>query len=403
VREFGNAKVKKGKMNKLILDTIEKKSDLLIDLSKKIHSSPELGFDEKKACRWQIDLLKKLGFKVTSPFAGMKTAFAAQKGGGEPRIAFLSEYDALPELGHACGHNLIAPCSIGAAEAFALSLKKENLSGTTLVYGTPAEEGKGGKLNMVSKGIFREAGLVLMAHPSPVTSGWGGFLAIRRFKVEFFGRASHAAASPEKGLNALDANLLLFQGINAFRQHIMDKSRIHGIIENGGSVPNIIPEYSSSSFYLRSPTEKYLKQIVKKFGQIVKGAAMMTGTKFKICEGVESYKAGLVVEALNREFLKIAKELKMKRIEPGRDGMGSSDFGDVSRRAPGLHAYFSISDKDCPLHSKNFEKNANSRRAFDSMLKASAVLANIALNFCSNTKFRTEVISEFKKNIRNCS
>lgn len=399
---FSNSK-RENFMNKIIKDSIAKNSGLFKDLAKKIYANPELGFEEEKACKWQIQILKKLGFKVENPFCGLKTAYKASKGFGKPEIAFLAEYDALPDIGHACGHNLIAPCSIAAGEALAQALNKEKKTASVIVFGTPAEEGKGGKLKMDAAKVFNNLDLVLMAHPAPSTSEWNGFLAIRRFVVEFFGLASHAAASPEKGLNALDATMFMFHGVNAMRQHILDESRMHGIVNNGGSAPNIIPDYSMSTFYLRAPTEKYLCEIVEKFKKIVSGAATMAGVKFKITEGEDSYKAGLVVQTLNDEFIKIAKDLGLKNIVPKVKEMGSSDFGNVSQRAPGLHCYFSSTKKDCPLHSIEFKKEASTEYAFDAMLKAAETIANLAWKFHVDKSFSNTVSSEFKENRKNCS
>ncbi|HRR29618.1 MAG TPA: M20 family metallopeptidase, partial [Victivallales bacterium] len=369
---------------------------------KKIHSNPELGFEEKKACKWQLEILKELGFKIENPFCGLDTAYKATKGKGKPNIAFLAEYDALPDIGHACGHNLIAPCSIAAAEALYKALEKSKIDGTVTLFGTPAEEGKGGKVKIAEKQGFKDIELFLMAHPSYVTSEYSGFLAIRRFFVEFFGKSSHASASPEEGLNALDAVTLLFAGINAMRQHFKDKTRIHGIINSGGSAPNIIPDYTSATFYLRSPTEKYLKVMIQKFRKIVEGAALMTGVKSKITEGKkDSYKAGLVVNALNRDYIELAREIGLEKITDKKDELGSSDFGNVSQIAPGLHAYFCACRENYPLHSKKFRDNAVKVFAIESMFKAAEAIANIGLKFCIDKKYREEIRTEFEKNKKN--
>lgn len=389
-----------GTMNRVIRESIEQLSPQIQDLALKIHSNPELGFEEEKAAAWQVSLLKKLAFKVETPFCGMKTAYKAVRGKSSPVIAFLAEYDALPEIGHACGHNLIAPSSIAAAYSLAEALAKEAISGTVIVFGTPAEEGKGGKLKICEKNAFDGVDFFLMAHPASITSGFGGFLAIRRFFVEFFGKSSHAAASPEEGLNALDAVVQLYNGISVMRQQLKDKSRIHGIINSGGVAPNIIPDYASMTFYLRAPTEKYLQKIISKFKNIVKGAAIMTGTNFKITEGAESYKAGLVVEGLNKKYLEFAVEAGLEKIIPNKEELGSSDFGNVSQLAPGLHAYFCATRSNYPLHSKDFRDDAAKQFALEAMIKAAEAIANLGLKLCSDKKFREEINSEFKENIK---
>ena len=382
---------------KTISDTLKRISAALRELAVKIHENPETGFNEFKACEWQTELLEKLGFKVKTPFAGLKTAYFAEKGSGRPHVCFPAEFDALPGLGHACGHNLIAPASIGAAIILSELLEKEGIKGSVSVAGTPAEEGKGGKLYFISAGAFKSVDLAVMGHPEFTTSTWNGSLAVERFDVAFLGKSSHAAAAPHKGLNALDAVMLLFQGVNAWRQHILEDSRIHGIVTEGGDAPNIIPEKASCSFYLRASKNSVLKEMEERFRDIAKGAALMTGTKFRMTKGSDPYKSGIVLNSLNDEFLKIAEKMKIPASRAEKGGRGSSDFGDLSQVVPGIHYYFRAVEEKIHLHERAFAEKSANKYALDSLLKAAEISARIGYRFLKDEKFRKEVRTEFAK------
>ncbi len=370
-------------------------------LAKDIHDSPEIGYQENKACAWQIELLKKHGFEVETPCAGMPTAYLARKGKGKPAVLFPAEYDALPEIGHACGHNLIAPASIGAGIALAECIQRLSLQGTVIVAGTPAEEGGGGKLKFISAKKFDDAQLAVMGHPDFTDATWNGFLAVARYDVTFFGKASHAAAAPEEGINALDAVVLLFQGLNAWRQHIPEDSRIHGIVTEGGVAPNIVPERAACRFFLRASNMKTFMKMEDRFRDAVKGASLMTGARAKINKTKDSYKAGLVIEALNDEYLKIAAEMGMAPSKIAKLGRGSSDFGDLSQTMPGIHYYFKAVNDETHIHMREFAEKSALPFALESMLKAAETSARIGLKFISDKEFRRSVGDEFEKKRQN--
>ncbi len=385
-------------MNANISNIVDKHAAALKKLSLDIHENPELGMEEFKACKWQTDLLSKMDFDVQTPYAQMQTAYLAKSGKGKPVFCFLSEYDALPEMGHACGHNLICSASIGAGKALADTLKKEKIPGTVIVMGTPAEEGKGGKVILVHKKAFTGIDAAIMGHPSWRTLKWRGFLAVIRFDVSFKGRASHASASPEKGRNALDAVMLFFQGINAWRQHLPESSRIHGIVTSGGAAPNIVPDFASCRFYLRTKNDSMLDDMEKRFRDIAQGAALMTGTTCEVKDGEEGYRAGKINNPLNDEFSKAAKELGMNPGVSDKSGRASSDFGDVSQIVPGVHVYFGISPKEnIPLHSAKFADAARSQTGLNAMVDAAKALAQVGYRFFTDASFREEVKADFKK------
>jgi len=226
------------KLKALVIKEVDSHHDQLRELSLKIHSTPELGFHETKAAGWLTQYLKKNGFSIERGISGLATAFKGSYGKGKPAIALLAEYDALPKLGHACGHNLIAGSAVGAAVASEAAI--DQLGGTVLIIGTPAEELYGGKAIMVERGAFNNIDIAMMVHPGVHDAATTQALACISLDVEFFGKATHASARPEAGINALEAMLQSFAAINSLRQHIKDKARIHGIITDGGEAANIV-------------------------------------------------------------------------------------------------------------------------------------------------------------------
>ena len=308
---------------------IDKLSEELWDLALRIHAHPELGFEEYQASTWLAEALEKRGFRVERGVGGLPTAFRAvhpaEKPG--PRIAILAEYDALPELGHACGHNLIAAIAVGAA--LGLAPFKEKLPGALLVIGTPAEEGGGGKIKLIQAGVFRDVDAAMMVHPADQTLVDRGSLAITEVKIEFHGKAAHASSEPEKGINALDAVIQTFVALNALRQHIKEGSRIHGIITHGGVKPNIVPEYAAALFYVRAPENTYRDELVEKLRKCAEGAALATGARLVFTKVGHEYKAIRPNKTMARIFGRYLAELGYPPEEP-KGGMGSTDMGDVS-------------------------------------------------------------------------
>lgn len=376
----------------LIAKTVAQSSSALEKLALDIHATPELGYAETKAVAWQTRLLTRWGFQVRSPFASLATAYRAAKGTSGPVVCFMAEYDALPEIGHGCGHNLICAAALGAGRALAAALANEGRPGTVVVMGTPAEEGGGGKVQMIARGALKDIDMAIMAHPSVRTQPWLGSTAIKSHIVSFAGQAAHAAGSPHEGRNALDAVRLLFAGVDAWRQHLRESSRVHGIVTNGGAAPNIIPDASSCHFFLRSPDDAVLAAMVRRFKAIAKGAALMTDTKvtFRAADG--GYKAPWLNAPLNDAWVEATDALKLKPktdVEPGR---GSTDFSDVSQVVPGSHVYFAITRKqDLPSHSPQFAAAAASSYGLKQMLSAAEALANVGYRFATDDGFQKAV------------
>lgn len=260
-------------MKQRIIDEIQRCQEDFNNISIYIGENPELGHEEFIACATLTEELKKHDFQVEIGTCGLATAFTATYDSGKPGpvIGFMAEYDALPELGHACGHNLIG--TMGIAAGIGLSKVLHETGGKVIVFGTPAEETKGGKVTMAEAGIFDQLDVAMMVHPLDSYMKSGSSLAMDAIQFEFFGKAAHAAASPHMGINALDAVLQTFNSINALRQHITSDARIHGIITEGGKAANIVPDYAVAQFYVRAANREYVNELVEKVKKCAEGAS----------------------------------------------------------------------------------------------------------------------------------
>lgn len=376
---------------------LKSQKKVLKDLAIRIHEHPELALNEVEACKWQADLLRKWKFKVKLPFGGLKTAYRADSGKGRPVLSFMAEYDALPGLGHGCGHNLIATAGVGAGYVLARLLASHRIKGTVTVMGTPGEEGAGGKIIMIRNGALKGVDAALMCHPSDQSEPDTGNSAVQRFNVTFRGKAAHAASSPEKGRNALDAINLLFSGINAWRQHLPESARVHGVITDGGKRPNIVPDSASCQFYLRSPDDRYVKSMVKRFRDIIKGAGLMTGTTPELRAYAVPTRGRKPSRALSDAWMANAERAGLKVVIPDTPVRGSSDFGDVSHIVPAIHPYFGISTKPIPCHSPLFTQAAKSKLGIENMFRMTVALALTGFQFMSDQDFRENVSSEFRR------
>jgi amidohydrolase len=372
----------------------------LIEISDEIHRNPELAFKEFKAAQLLATELKRAGFEVEQGVAGMETAIVAvhPESSEGPTVAILGEYDALPEIGHACGHNLIATAALGACLAVG-SIKKE-LPGRLVFMGTPAEEDVGGKIAMIEAGLFKDVDAAMMFHPSAgyTLVGRRG-LALTEVKIKFHGKPAHASASPEKGINALDAVIQTFNGINAMRQHIKSTSRIHGIISHGGVKPNIVPDFAAAEFYVRAVDDGYCKELVAKLEDCAKGAASATGATLEFEVVSPSYQSRVMNKAMGDAFVRNLEILGEPIIPlPPDSGAGSSDIGNVSHVVPAIHPYVSICDKSVAGHSREFAEASASRRGHEAMLTAGKALAMTAIDMFTDPEFMNRVKDDFNSN-----
>jgi len=372
---------------------IDELAPRLKELALEIHANPELGMQEHKAAKLLSGALDEQGFDVTRGVAGMETAFTAAAGTGAVTAALMLEYDALPKLGHACGHNLNGTAALGAA----LGLKRviDAVDGRVIAFGTPGEETYGGKVHIINAGLLDGVDFAMMAHTSRSNSGSGSHIAVRRFKVMFHGTSAHAAASPDEGVNALDAMILLFNGVALMRQQLRTDSRVHGIIAKGGDAPNIIPDYTEAGFYLRHPTEEYLDVIEERFRKIAAGAAAQTGARVEIEPGMLPYRANVTNEALNRAYCANAEALGVTLTESALS-KGSTDMGNVSREVPSIHSSFKIGDgPDLACHSVKFREAAKSEMGLASMVTTAKVLALTAYDVITDGELLREMKKEF--------
>jgi len=375
---------------------IAKLAPFILHVNRRIFETPETNFQEIKSSEFLASELQKHGFSVTRGKGKLKTAFEAVWRGKrkKPTIAILAEYDALPGIGHACGHNMIAALSLGAALAVKNIAGKE--CGTLKVIGTPAEEGGGGKLLMIKEGWFNGVDAAMMAHPSNKTRVVARMLAIMEIEFHFFGKASHAAAHPERGINALDGVINLFNAVNAMRQQTPDFSRVHGIITHGGDAPNVIPEFASAKFMVRGLTMPDFEFMIEKLRRCAVGAAKATGCRLKIKANPLAYHPFEPNRTMGKIF---AENLSMAGLKESGIGeteeIGSSDIGNLSQVLPALHPEFAVSDGEAVNHSREFLKAVLSKKGTGNMLKVATALAATVLNLLGNPGLVKEVKSEF--------
>lgn len=389
------------KFKEKIINQIDNNKEIYINISHSIHENPEIGNQEFFASQLLTDTLEKEGFTITKSVAGHPTSFIARKKSKKnsgPTIGYLAEYDALPNLGHACGHNIIA--AISSAAAIALSKVICETGGEVVVLGTPAEEGGengSAKGSFVKHNLFDDIDACMIIHPSNITSVTGTSLAVDPLDFEFIGKAAHAAASPEKGINALDGVIQLFNGINALRQHVTSDVRIHGIITHGGDAPNIVPEYAKARFFIRAATRKGLNKVTERIKNIAQGAALSTGAKVNIIEFQNSIDNILI----NRKFDDIfAENLKSLGIEISTDvkkGIGSTDVGNVSQVIPTIHPYIKIGSNDLIPHTPEFCAAAKSIESDEALLIGAKALALTGLSLLTDKDKLSEIKNEFNK------
>lgn len=382
-----------------IAQSIEGQKEIYVKTSHAIHDNPEIGNQEFFASKSLSLLLGSAGFQLQHHVAGHETGFIARKSSGKkgPTIAFLAEYDALPGLGHACGHNLIG--TISTAAAIALSEVIEEIGGEVVVFGTPAEEGGpngSAKGSYVKAGLFKEIDAALMIHPSGKTATTSPSLALDPLDFHFYGKPAHAAASPEAGINALDAVIQLFNSINALRQQLPADVRIHGIITDGGKAPNIIPDYASARFFIRAKTRKRCTEITEKIRNIAQGAALATGTTVKI----EQFQNEIDNLVINQAFNAIiAEELEGLGEEVHRDervGIGSTDAGNVSQVIPTIHPYIKIGQDDLVAHTDAFREAARSARGDEALVIGAKALALTAFRLITEETLLENIKQEFE-------
>ncbi len=373
----------------------------LIAVSREIHAHPELAFEEVRASRLLAETARKSGLSAKVGVFGLETAIAAEIGTGSgPTVALLSEYDALPGIGHACGHNIIATTALGAA--LGLAALGARLPGRVRWLGTPAEERGGGKEIMARNGAFEGIDAALMVHPSGVNLATMPCIAIAELEVTYRGVAAHASAMPERGVNALDALVIAYQAIAALRQHIRPTERLHGIITDGGLAPNIVPERAAGLFYARAANAAQLAELKPRVEGCFRAGAEASGAKLELVWGDVDYLDLNTSWPLARRYQANAEALGLsffpyEKLPPGVQG--STDMGNVSYRVPSIHPMIAVAPPHVTIHNAEFAKWAGSEQGDRAVLDGAKALAMTALDFFCDAALRSEVERAFAESV----
>jgi amidohydrolase len=378
-----------------IHDAIRGSADELLTSSRAIHALAEIGFEEVESSRLLSGLIEAHGFEMERGVSGMPTAFVARQGSRGPHVAFVCEYDALRGLGHACGHNLIATSSAGAGIALARALGDTGVDARITIVGAPAEEGGGGKIPLCHDGLFDDCDAVLIFHPSDRTASVQYALACTHWEWTFRGKAAHAAGSPDRGINALDAFVHAYTGISMWRQQLRDDARVHGFIIEGGTAPNIIPELTRGEYLTRARDGEYLRTMNARFRAIFEAAAAATGCDLQLDQR-ETY-----LDLRSNPVLAERTSMHLAGVGLEEDHVvpwartGSTDVGDVSYAAPTLHPEFAIADEGIGPHTHGFREAAVSARGEQAMLHAAEVLARVGADVILDADVRRRVREAF--------
>ena len=378
---------------------IDAKRGDLIALSLSLHGEPEIGYQEHRSAAKLAVFLEANGFTVQRGYRDVETAYRGDASGNSkgPTVAILTEYDALPDIGHACGHNLIA--MMGTAAAIGVRAVIDELPGRVAAVGTPAEEGGGGKVALVRAGGFADVDVAMMCHPSSRTLSGRTSLASNRVDVEFYGKAAHAAAQPDKGINALDGVIQTFNNVNAMRQQLRPEARVHGIITNGGSAANIIPEYAMAKFSVRALDRRYQQEVLKRFIACAEGAAAATGTKLKVTvhenSGYENMVPSQPLADRWAAHMRALGQSVQTTVDDER--MGSTDMGNVSQILPSIHPYIGVAAEGTPGHSTAFRDAVATPAAHESALFAAKALALVAIDVLTDAALLERARAEFEE------
>ncbi|MDY3959853.1 M20 family metallopeptidase [Romboutsia timonensis] len=370
-------------MKELLFNEGQNLKEVLCEISEYIYHNPELGNQEFKSSEKLISFLEEHNFIVEREFLGLKTAFRAVYDSNKPglTVGYLCEYDALPEIGHGCGHNMIGTMSAGAGVI--LSKILDQVGGRVIVYGTPAEETDGAKVIFAEQGVFEELDAAMMLHPSDKTCASGTSTAIYPLQFRYKGKTAHAASCPQEGINALNSVIQLFNGIDALRQHVTPDVRMHGIITNGGVAANIVPDEAVAQFYFRAAKKETVMELVEKVKNIAQGAALMTGATLEMERFELPYDDLRTHENLSEAFNENLRILGIEDIEENED-FGSSDIGNVSHIVPTIHPNIGISNCRVIGHSREMADATISELGHERLLIGTLALAYTGYDVLTN-------------------
>ena len=382
-------------LHKLVIQAVDRRGPDILGLSRDLYLRPELSGEERHACTVVTARLEKAGFKVERGVAGLGTAFTARLGRGRgAHVGVLLEYDALPEVGHGCGHNLIAACGLGAGLALADLIRRWR--GRLTLVGTPAEETFGGKVVLADAGIFDRMDGVLMVHAGYENRVFSNSLACGSFEVVFVGRSAHAVTSPELGINALDALVQLYVGLDLMEKSLGRGVRIPGVILEGGVRPNMVPERAVGRFSVRAPTHALRRAVHRRVVRLVQGIARATGARFSIHPTdypyLEMRTNRALAEAAREHFLRLGRSTN----DAPRTAMGSLDMGNVSHRAPALHLYVDLGAGAIAGHTREFARATQAAAGRRATLAGAKVLALTALDLLTRPTLRRAARAEFR-------
>lgn len=382
-------------MKDYLKETSKKIEKQLVDMSNHLYENPELGDEEYESMKLLVDYLESHQFEVKTGIVNRPTAFKAvfksEKPG--PTIAYLAEYDALPGIGHGCGHNMIGTMSVGAGVL--LSKVVQETGGTVVVLGTPAEETNGAKVPMSEQGIFNDIDVAMILHPSDQSYESGDSLAMDAIQFAYTGKSSHAAASPEEGINALDSVIQLFNGINALREHVTTDVRIHGVISEGGQAANIVPDRAVAQFYIRAAEREGLNSVVDKVTRIAEGAALMTGATLEVSNYELSYDNMITNKALSQAFSNNLSSVCDQPIIPAKLDYGSIDMGNVSQVVPAIHPYIGLHKKGIVAHTTEFAEQTVTEEGHHALIKGALALAQTGYDVITDHQLLEKIKTEF--------
>ena len=369
--------------------------DEMLALSHRIHANPELGYEEEKAAAWLSETLDAAGFQVETGICDIPTAFVGRAGSGPLHIGICAEYDCLPEIGHACGHNIIAAMGVGAGIAAAKIADEVGL--TVSVIGTPAEEGGGGKIQLLERGGFSGMHAAMMVHPAPLDVVEFPIIAASMFDVCYTGKEAHASAFPERGINAADALTVAQTAIGLLRQHIRSGDRIHGIITKGGDAPNVIPAHTRASYMVRAKTIGDLAEIQEKVHRCFEAGALATGATLEIVGGEKPYAEMHHDPDMAAAYRRNAEALG--RSFPGRGSSleraaGSTDMGNVSLALPSIHPAIGIDSLPAVNHQPEFTAHCVSPAADKAVIDGALAMAWTAIDLATDTQVRRRLLSK---------
>jgi len=382
-------------VKKAVAEAVDRVADDLEALSRHIHDHPELAFEEVRAAGWLAGFLDAHGLVVERGVAGVETAFRATiETGPGPTIAILCEYDALPGIGHACGHNVIAAAGAGAGAALA-AVRDRLPQGRIQVIGTPAEERGGGKGRLIQGGVFEDVDCAMMIHGFDRTLLHQDFLGVVRATFEYAGRAAHASVDPWAGVNALDACVQTYTAVSMLRQQMRPDCRIHGIIGSGGAAPNIIPEYASATFYVRAPRIDAMWELYARVVACAEGAARAAGVTLKMTQHDDVYEPFKRNQALLDVFAANMRAVGLAEGPPCGDRLASSDIGNVSQVVPTIHPWIQVAPEGTAIHTREFALAAVTPLARAGLLAGAKAMAMTALDLLADPSRVKAVKAEF--------